>query len=172
MDRKNQKSRWSTLLGSIAVLAISAFVIYFVFNMFNQNKYTRISSSEMVRYVTDEDDDYDILNAEWQKNGSGISLNVQLYNKTNATTSTYSAEFIEDDWNSQYVYTFVEAVPPADAVTKECNSLGDYIITAVNNNKGKDEFVRCLEYIKKDIDHKLMFHITKINYIISICNKQ
>ena len=103
MDRKNQKSRWSTLLGSIAVLAISAFVIYFVFNMFNQNKYTRISSSEMVRYVTDEDDDYDILNAEWQKNGSGISLNVELYNKTNATTSTYSAEFIEDDWNSHYV---------------------------------------------------------------------
>ena len=39
-------------------------------------------------------------------------------------------------------------------------------------NKGKDEFVRCLEYIKKDIYHKLMFHITKINYIISICNKQ
>ena len=140
MDRKNQKSRWSTLLGSIAVLAISAFVIYFVFNMFNQNKYTRISSSEMVRYVTDEDDDYDILNAEWQKNGSGISLNVQLYNKEMKTTSTYSAEFIEDDWNSKYVYTFQEADSSAAAVTKECNSLGDYIITAVNNNKGKAEY--------------------------------
>ena len=39
-------------------------------------------------------------------------------------------------------------------------------------NKGKDEFIRCLEYIKKDIYHKLMFHIAKLNYIISICKKQ
>lgn len=133
MEQKNHKSKWSTLLGTIAVLAITIFVIYFVVNMFSGSKYKSISTSQMVQLVTDENDDNDIIAAEWQKNGDGVKLNIQFIKSTDTKVfSTYSADFIDSEWNSNYVYTF------SDGTNRECSSIGDYIITAINSNKEKD----------------------------------
>ena len=98
---KNKKgSRWFSFLIYFFVLVLAVFLIYFVVNQVNQ-KYTTVSTGELVSMVYDQDEKLDVLSFETVQNGDESTVSVVFVTTESAQTdhvvyANVQATFLSD----------------------------------------------------------------------------
>ena len=121
MKDKKKSKRFSFLI-YFFILVLAVFLIYFIVNQMNQ-RYVSIATSDLVHYVYDEGDDYDVLSFETVQNGDETTINLQLIQRSSVTDGA--------DINTYDVYYYTTTVL-TDTLTN--SNFGYEVVTGGENS--------------------------------------
>ena len=143
---KKKNSKWYSFLVYIFVIVIGAFLVWFIVNQMNQ-KYTKVSTSQFTYRLTNDTDQYDLIQFETVEDGNSVSVNAVFADRENFSANGdrytgleyWTATFAKSDYTApNFIPTYEGSV--SAALTNEINTTltkyGDTTYKALKD-KGK-----------------------------------
>ena len=135
---KKKNSRWYSFLIYAVIIALIAFLVYFIFNQTNQ-RYKYIASSDAIQLVQKDQDDsqsYDIYQAKAEANGNQVTF----YFSTIEKSATNTSEYTVTSFYTTFIYSdyYTPVITTADGNSKI--TIYEAVVEQINRSKGKDTY--------------------------------